>query len=268
MVEQIDIGGPTMIRAAAKNAESVAVVTSPSRYPDVIAALEKGGFDLPSRLKLAAEAFAHTASYDVAVASWLANDVVSRPRASRSGSVAPWNRRGVLPLRRKPPPVGRALRAAGGCRHRQAVQHHGKEIVYNNYVDTDAARPGRPSTTPSRASRSSSTANPCGIAIGDQPGRSDCRRPPQGPRLRPGQRFRRRHRHEPSRDGRARHADRRDLHRGGVARSYEDGAIEALAKKPSIRLLECPPPPVIEHRAAADLRWPAHAGGRSHRRPR
>ncbi len=55
VVEQIDIGGPAMIRAAAKNAESVAVVTSPDRYADVIAALEAGGFDLPSRLRLAAK---------------------------------------------------------------------------------------------------------------------------------------------------------------------------------------------------------------------
>src|SRR5919106_4072264 len=67
-VEQIDIGGPSMVRAAAKNHPSVAVVTSPERYADVLAAVAAGGFTLEERMRLAAEAFAHTAAYDVAVA--------------------------------------------------------------------------------------------------------------------------------------------------------------------------------------------------------
>src|ERR1700710_136032 len=70
-VEQIDIGGPSMVRAAAKNHPSVAIVTSPGRYDDVLLALKEGGFSLEQRKRLAAEAFAHTATYDVAVASWL-----------------------------------------------------------------------------------------------------------------------------------------------------------------------------------------------------
>src|SRR3954469_17473125 len=70
-VEQIDIGGPSMVRAAAKNHASVAIVTSPERYPDVLAAVRAGGFTLEKRQRLAAEAFAHTAAYDVAVASWM-----------------------------------------------------------------------------------------------------------------------------------------------------------------------------------------------------
>src|SRR5690348_907152 len=69
-VEQIDIGGPAMVRAAAKNHASVAVITSPDRYPDVVAALADGGFTLDQRKRLAAAAYAHTAAYDVAVASW------------------------------------------------------------------------------------------------------------------------------------------------------------------------------------------------------
>src|SRR6187200_2690616 len=63
-VEQIDIGGPSMVRAAAKNHPSVAVVTSPARYADVLSAVEDGGFDLAARKRLAAEAFQHTAAYD------------------------------------------------------------------------------------------------------------------------------------------------------------------------------------------------------------
>ena len=242
VVEQIDIGGPTMIRAAAKNAESVAVVTSPSRYPDVIAALEKGGFDLPSRLKLAAEAFAHTASYDVAVASWLANDVVSQAEGFPLWIGGTWNREGVLRYGENPHQRAALYALPGASGIARAVQHHGKEMSYNNYVDTDAAR---------RAAFDHSEpcvaiikhANPCGIAIGDDPA-------------------------DPIADAhRKAHACDPVSAFGGViatnrpvtvelatqiaeiftevvcAPSYEDGAIEVLAKKPSIRLLECPPPP-------------------------
>src|SRR5688572_15771506 len=72
-VEQIDIGGPSMVRAAAKNHPSVAVVVSPSRYLDVLASVQAGGLTLAERQLLAAEAFAHTATYDVHVASWMGN---------------------------------------------------------------------------------------------------------------------------------------------------------------------------------------------------
>ncbi|MGH3336141.1 MAG: bifunctional phosphoribosylaminoimidazolecarboxamide formyltransferase/IMP cyclohydrolase, partial [Nocardioides sp.] len=72
-VEQIDIGGPSMVRAAAKNHPSVAIVTSPARYPDALRAVGEGGFTLAERQALAAEAFVHTATYDVHVASWMSN---------------------------------------------------------------------------------------------------------------------------------------------------------------------------------------------------
>ena len=81
-VEQIDIGGPSMVRAAAKNHGSVAVIISPSRYVDVLVALAEGGFTLEQRRHLAAEAFAHTAAYDLAVASWFA--AVGRPGRGRA----------------------------------------------------------------------------------------------------------------------------------------------------------------------------------------
>ena len=72
-IEQIDIGGPAMVRAAAKNHPSVAVVVDPGRYAEVVEAVVAGGFTLAQRRSLAAEAFRHTASYDVAVASWMGN---------------------------------------------------------------------------------------------------------------------------------------------------------------------------------------------------
>src|SRR6185369_4850069 len=74
-VEQIDIGGPAMVRAAAKNHASVAVVTAPAAYPMVLAALAEGGLTLAQRQRLAAQAFADIAEYDLAVAQWCATEL-------------------------------------------------------------------------------------------------------------------------------------------------------------------------------------------------
>src|SRR5262249_54865792 len=71
IVEQIDIGGPAMVRASAKNHGSIAVVTDPASYPTVLTTVRTGGFDLDQRRALALTAFRHTAAYDIAVASWL-----------------------------------------------------------------------------------------------------------------------------------------------------------------------------------------------------
>ncbi len=86
-IEQIDIGGPSMVRAAAKNHPSVAVITSPDQYGLVAEALAAGGTDLTARQQLAAQAFAHTAAYDIAVASWMGSvltDTSGHP-AARQG---------------------------------------------------------------------------------------------------------------------------------------------------------------------------------------
>ncbi|MDX6328272.1 MAG: phosphoribosylaminoimidazolecarboxamide formyltransferase / cyclohydrolase [Streptomycetaceae bacterium] len=165
-VEQIDIGGPSMVRAAAKNHPSVAVVTSPARYADVLAAAKDGGFDLPARKRLAGEAFAHTASYDVAVASWFAEGYAA---ADDSGFPeflgATYERKNVLRYGENPH-QGAALYTDGrgwGLAH--AEQLHGKEMSYNNYVDTEAARRAAyDHTEPTVAIIKH--ANPCGIGIG------------------------------------------------------------------------------------------------------
>ncbi len=242
VVEQIDIGGPAMIRAAAKNAESVAVVTSPKRYVDVVAALEKGGFDLPSRLRLAAEAFAHTASYDVAVASWLANDVVSDPTDFPQWIGGTWNRAGVLRYGENPHQRAALYTLPGANGIAQAHQHHGKEMSYNNYVDTDAAR---------RAAYDHDEpcvaiikhANPCGIAIGT--GSTD----PLA------EAHRKAHACDPVSAFGGVIATNRPVTLAMAeqvshiftevvcAPGFEAGAIELLAQKPSIRLLECVPLP-------------------------
>src|SRR6187397_1303538 len=101
-VEQIDIGGPSMVRAAAKNHPSVAVVVDPARYGDVLDAVRAGGFTLGERTALAAQAFQHTAAYDVAVASWMSNVLTADTEAESDTPVFPgwvgatWNRSAVL----------------------------------------------------------------------------------------------------------------------------------------------------------------------------
>jgi phosphoribosylaminoimidazolecarboxamide formyltransferase/IMP cyclohydrolase len=165
-IEQIDIGGPTMVRAAAKNHPSVAVVIDPARYGDVLAAVAAGGFTLTQRRRLAVEAFTHTASYDVAVASYLGSVVAP----AEDGSVFPtwiggtWDRADVLRYGENPHQKA-ALYRSGRPGLAQAEQLHGKEMSYNNYVDTDAAwRSAHDHAGPTVAIIKHN--NPCGIAVG------------------------------------------------------------------------------------------------------
>ena len=171
-VEQIDIGGPAMVRAAAQNHGSVAVVTDPSRYADVLAAAP-GGFTGDQRRQLAAEAFAHTAAYDVAVASWFASayapDETAKDTHLPSVAGALWQRADVLrygenPHQRaalyvRPDPVG----APEGIAAAELL--HGKAMSYNNYVDADAARRAAYDFAEPCAAIIKHS-NPCGIAVG------------------------------------------------------------------------------------------------------
>jgi len=248
-VEQIDIGGPTMVRAAAKNHPSVAVVVSPSRYGAVLDAVRGGGFTLEQRQELAAEAFAHTASYDLAVASWFAQEIVGGPWPAFAGQAL--TRADVLRYGENPhqqaalyvdPDVAPGLA--------QAVQLHGKQMSYNNYVDTDAAR---------RAAYDFAEpcvaivkhANPCGIAVGADVAEA----------------HRKAHACDPvSAFGGVIAVNRPvsvEMARQVaeiftevvVAPSYEDGAVEVLAAKPSIRVLSAPDP------GAQDVDWRQVTGG-------
>jgi phosphoribosylaminoimidazolecarboxamide formyltransferase / IMP cyclohydrolase len=179
-VEQIDIGGPAMVRAAAKNHGSVTVITDPARYADVLAALAEGGFTLDQRRHLAAEAFAHTAAYDLAVASWFAAsyapDEISRDVGWPEVAGALWRRADVLrygenPHQRAALYKDLSTERAGLTQSGQpsgiaaAELLHGKPMSYNNYVDADAARRAvYDFTEPCVAIIKHS--NPCGIAIG------------------------------------------------------------------------------------------------------
>jgi phosphoribosylaminoimidazolecarboxamide formyltransferase/IMP cyclohydrolase len=165
-VEQIDIGGPSMVRAAAKNHPSVAIVTSPSSYADVVAALADGGFTLDQRKRLAAEAFVHTASYDVAVASWMGSVLsdTSDGTGFPAWTGATWEKSSVLRYGENPhQPAALYTSAFGGLA--AAEQLHGKEMSYNNYVDTDAARRAA-NDFAEPAVAIIKHANPCGIAVG------------------------------------------------------------------------------------------------------
>src|SRR3954466_2297958 len=164
-VEQIDIGGPAMVRAAAKNHPSVAVVVDPARYGDVLAAVATGGFTLAERQTLAAAAFRHTASYDIAVASWMGNVLAPDDDSGFPAWVgASWERADVLRYGENPHQSAALYRGwQPGLAH--AEQLHGKEMSYNNYVDTDAAwRAAHDHADPCVAIIKH--ANPCGIAVG------------------------------------------------------------------------------------------------------
>jgi len=165
VIEQIDIGGPAMVRASAKNHANVAVVTSPARYGDVVEALAAGGTTLAQRRELAREAFRHTAAYDVAVASWIGNVVAADDAGSGfPGWVgATWQRAEVLRYGENSHQRAALYRNADGHGIAQARQLGGKEMSYNNYVDADAAlRAAFDHDTPAVAIIKH--ANPCGIA--------------------------------------------------------------------------------------------------------
>ncbi|MGW4564707.1 bifunctional phosphoribosylaminoimidazolecarboxamide formyltransferase/IMP cyclohydrolase [Streptomyces sp. NPDC004561] len=237
-VEQIDIGGPSMVRAAAKNHPSVAVVTSPERYADVLAAAKDGGFDLAARKRLAAEAFRHTAAYDVAVASWFASSYAPLDESGFPDFLgATYERENTLRYGENPH-QGAALYVDGTGGLAAAEQLHGKEMSYNNYTDTDAAR---------RAAYDHDEpcvaiikhANPCGIAVGSDVAEA----------------HRKAHACDPVSAYGGVIAVNRPVSREMaeqvaeifteviVAPDYEEGALEALARKKNIRVLKAPDAP-------------------------
>ncbi|MCK8677199.1 bifunctional phosphoribosylaminoimidazolecarboxamide formyltransferase/IMP cyclohydrolase [Streptomyces lichenis] len=232
-VEQIDIGGPSMVRAAAKNHPSVAVVTSPGRYAEVLDAVKDGGFELTARKRLAAEAFRHTAAYDTAVASWFAAEYAPADDSGFPEFLGTVHQRSHVLRYGENPHQGAALyRSEEGGGLAGAEQLHGKEMSYNNYTDTDAAR---------RAAYDHDEpcvaiikhANPCGIATGADVAEA----------------HRKAHACDPLSAFGGVIAVNRPVSVAMaeqvaeifteviVAPDYEDGAVEALARKKNIRVL-------------------------------
>ncbi|WP_297666262.1 bifunctional phosphoribosylaminoimidazolecarboxamide formyltransferase/IMP cyclohydrolase [uncultured Corynebacterium sp.] len=181
-VEQIDIGGPSMVRAAAKNHPSVAVVVDPNRYEDVVAAANAGGFTRAERTDLAVDAFRHTAAYDVVVATWMGEQTAAQAAAqsaAQSGADAESDAGVQFPewigasyeranvLRYGENPHQAAALYSDGTGLAGAKQFHGKEMSYNNYTDADAAwRAAWDHKRPTVAIIKH--ANPCGIAVSDE----------------------------------------------------------------------------------------------------
>ncbi len=239
-VEQIDIGGPSMVRAAAKNHASVAIVTSPAQYDATLEAVGAGGFTISQRRRLAAEAFVHTATYDVNVASWMGNVVSDTSEGSGFPAWigATWDKAAVLRYGENPHQQA-ALYTSGFAPEgglATATQLHGKEMSYNNYVDADAARRAaydfdRPAVAIIKH------ANPCGIAVGADVAQA----------------HRKAHACDPvsafggviatnvpvSKEMAEQVAE--VFTEVVVAPGYEDGAVELLSAKKNIRLLQCGP---------------------------
>ncbi len=163
VVEQIDIGGPAMVRASAKNFANVAIAVSPDSYRPIIDALGSGGTTLAQRRELAARAFAHTAQYDRAVASWFAEQTLDEPDLPRHLTIKA-ERLATLRYGENSHQRAAIYSRVGGHGIAQATQLQGKEMSYNNYVDADAAlRAAFDMVKPAVAIIKH--ANPCGIAV-------------------------------------------------------------------------------------------------------
>jgi phosphoribosylaminoimidazolecarboxamide formyltransferase/IMP cyclohydrolase len=163
VVEQIDIGGPAMVRASAKNFANVAIVVSPESYPAIIEAIGEGGTTLTQRKELAARAFSHTAAYDTAVAAWFAEGTLVEDGLPEHLTIKA-ERLSTLRYGENSHQRAAIYTRAGGHGIAQATQLQGKEMSYNNYVDADAAlRAAFDMVKPAVAIIKH--ANPCGIAV-------------------------------------------------------------------------------------------------------
>ncbi|RFA10019.1 bifunctional phosphoribosylaminoimidazolecarboxamide formyltransferase/IMP cyclohydrolase [Subtercola boreus] len=179
VIEQIDIGGPALVRASAKNHANVAIAVSPNTYPQIIEALTTGGTSLETRRNLAATAFAHTAAYDTGVATWFAAQLGASalPSDGVFDPAAPLPESGFPKLVERSVALAHTLRYGENSHQRaalylepqghgiaQAEQLNGKEMSYNNFVDADAAvRAAWDFAEPAVAIVKH--ANPCGIAV-------------------------------------------------------------------------------------------------------
>ena len=228
-IEQIDIGGPSMLRGAAKNHNSVAVISDPSQYDLLNSALDSGGFTLQERQNLAMATFRKTAEYDIAISEWLAGELNQNDWRAKV-----WKK--IADLRYGENPHQAASVYFDGTNSvgiSSAKQLHGKEMSFNNYTDADAAlRAAYDHDEPCVAIIKH--ANPCGIAISEEISQA----------------YAAAHACDPvSAFGGVVAANRPVSMAMAIALSeiftevvvapgYETGALEILSKKPSIRILE------------------------------
>lgn len=230
-IEQIDIGGPSMLRGAAKNHNSVAVISDPMQYQFLNSALEKGGLSLEERRELAMRTFRKTAEYDIAIAEWLASELDQNDWRAKVWQKITDLRYGENP--HQSAAVFQDYSAPIGISN--AKQHHGKEMSFNNFTDADAAlRAAHDHDEPCVAIIKH--ANPCGIAIGTDIASAYAAANACDP---------------VSAFGGVVATNRKVTVEMAkalseiftevvIAPGYETGAIEILAAKPSIRILELP----------------------------
>ncbi len=228
-IEQIDIGGPSMLRGAAKNHNSVAVISDPSQYGFLATALDNGGFTLQERRELAMKTYRKTAEYDISISEWLAGELNQSDWRAKV-----WKKISDLRYGENPHQAASVyLDSTNPAGISSAKQHHGKEMSFNNYTDADAAlRAAYDHNEPCVAIIKH--ANPCGIAIAGDIATAHAAA----------------HACDPvSAFGGVVAANRivstamatalsEIFTEVVVAPGYEAGAIEILAKKPSIRILE------------------------------
>jgi len=259
-VEQIDIGGPAMVRAAAKNHARVAVITDPAQYQAAAEAVQIGGFTGEQRRRLAAAAYAATARYDAAVASWFAATYAPDDIARETGwpdlVSAVWARREVLRYGENPH-QGAALYVRPGAPPglATATQLHGKAMSYNNYGDAAAAwRTAFDFAEPCVAIIKH--ANPCGIAIGADLAEAHRKANACDPVSAYGGVI--------AANGvvtAAMAAQVADIFTEVlVAPGFEDAALETLKAKKNLRLLQCPAPAATAT-AGPQIEWRPVDGG-------
>jgi len=230
-IEQIDIGGPSMLRGAAKNHGSVTVIASPAQYDQLFAAIAAGGTTFEERRRFALEVFRTTAEYDLMIASWLGTQI-SMDIPDWFGLI--WKRASSLRYGENPHQSASIYRG-GPPGIVNAIQSHGKEMSFNNYTDADAAwRAALDHSQPCVAIIKH--ANPCGIAIGSDIAAA----------------YAAAHACDPvSAFGGVVAANRKVTVAMAkalsqvfteviIAPEYESAALDILMKKPSIRILTCP----------------------------
>ncbi len=229
-IEQIDIGGPAMLRGAAKNHGSVGVICKTDQYDQLIAAISTGGFTAQERLRLALEVFRTTAEYDLTIANWVGRN---------QNSILPdwfgriFKQENILRYGENPHQAA-AIYSSGPVGIVDSKQLHGKEMSFNNYTDADAAwRAAFDHTEPCVAIIKH--ANPCGIAIGKDIATA----------------YSKAHQCDPvSAFGGVVAANRIVTTEMAqalseiftevlIAPGYESGALEILCQKPSIRIVQC-----------------------------
>lgn len=230
-IEQIDIGGPSMLRGAAKNHGSVAVICQTSQYDQLLEAIAAGGFTVDERRKLALEVFRTTAEYDLTIATWLGQSETNE-LPEWFGRI--WHREDSLRYGENPHQAA-AIYSGGPAGIVGAKQLHGKEMSFNNYTDAEAAwRAVLDHRDPAVAIMKH--ANPCGIAVCE---------------LGVAVAYQHAHECDPvSAFGGVVAANRKvDLAMAEplskiftevlIAPDYDADALELLMKKPSIRILKC-----------------------------